>query len=76
MEIREKKKNSKAKPKKRIVVDRFRCAYCGACISVCKFNANELMDAFLVIDDEECTACLKCVRICPMRALSAIEVEA
>jgi len=76
MGTRGKKEKADKKVRKRIVVDRYRCAYCGACISVCKFNANELMDAFLIIDDEECTACLKCIRICPMRALSAVEVEA
>ncbi len=31
-------------PKKRVIVNRYRCAYCGACIAVCKFNANELVE--------------------------------
>ncbi len=52
------------------VVDRFKCAYCGACIAVCKKNANELIETFLYIDEEKCDGCKLCVRVCPMNALS------
>ncbi|WP_156786059.1 4Fe-4S binding protein [Archaeoglobus veneficus] len=62
------------KPQKKIEVDRFRCAYCGACVAVCKFNANELVETFLVIDEEECTLCMSCIKACPMRALAVKEV--
>ncbi|RUM32830.1 MAG: 4Fe-4S ferredoxin [Archaeoglobus sp.] len=54
----------------RIVVDRFKCAYCGACVSVCKNNANELVETFLTIDDSKCNCCMLCVKVCPMGALS------
>ncbi len=58
---------------KRIVVNRYKCAYCGACISVCKFDANELVETFLEIYPEKCTLCMACVRTCPMQALEVIE---
>ncbi len=57
---------------KRVVVNRYRCAYCGACVAVCKFNANELVETFLVIDEEKCTGCGICVRVCPMNALEVV----
>lgn len=57
----------------RINVDRYKCAYCGACIAVCKYDANLLIETFLWIDEERCTLCKACLRICPMRA---IEIDA
>ncbi len=59
----------------KIVVDRFRCAYCGACVSVCKNNANELVETFLVIDGSKCNCCKLCVKVCPMNALSVESSE-
>jgi len=47
-----------------------RCAYCGACVSVCKNDANELVETFLVIDESKCNCCGLCVKVCPMNALS------
>ncbi len=58
---------------KRAVVDRRKCAYCGACVAVCNFNANELVETFLEIKDS-CTGCGICVRVCPVGALSVVEV--
>jgi len=63
-------------PKKKIAINRYKCAYCGACVAVCKFNANELVETFLVINEEECTVCLACVKTCPMNALEVQEVTA
>ena len=57
---------------KRVVVNRYRCAYCGACVAVCKFNANELVETFLVIDEEKCNGCGVCVKVCPMNALEVV----
>ncbi len=57
---------------KRVVVNRYRCAYCGACVAVCKFNANELVETFLVIDEEKCNGCGLCVKVCPMNALEVV----
>ncbi|AGK61600.1 hypothetical protein Asulf_01625 [Archaeoglobus sulfaticallidus PM70-1] len=56
-----------------LVIDRYKCAYCGACISVCKFNANELVETFVRVDEEKCTLCKMCVRVCPMGAISVEE---
>jgi NAD-dependent dihydropyrimidine dehydrogenase PreA subunit len=58
--------------KKKVVVNRYKCAYCGACIAVCKFNANELVETFLVIDEEKCNGCGICVKVCPMNALEVV----
>ncbi len=57
---------------KRVVVNRYRCAYCGACVAVCKFNANELVETFLIIDEEKCNGCGVCVKVCPMNALEVV----
>ena len=57
---------------RRISVNRYRCAYCGACVAVCKFDANELVETFLTIYEDKCTLCMACVKTCPMQAL---EVE-
>ncbi len=59
-------------PKKRVIVNRYRCAYCGACVAVCKFNANELVETFLMIDEEKCNGCGICVKVCPMSALEVV----
>jgi len=59
-------------PKKRVIVNRYRCAYSGACVAVCKFNANELVETFLMIDEEKCNGCGICVRVCPMNALEVV----
>ncbi len=59
---------------KRVVVDRYKCAYCGACVAVCKFNANELVETYLVIHEDRCNGCGICVRVCPMNALQMVTV--
>ncbi|MDI9611276.1 MAG: 4Fe-4S binding protein [Archaeoglobaceae archaeon] len=58
---------------RRAIVDRRKCAYCGACIAVCNLNANELIETFLEIN-EKCNGCGLCVKTCPMGALSLAEV--
>ena len=60
---------------RKAVVDRRRCAYCGACVAVCPSEANELVETFLEIYDEKCTGCGICVKMCPMGALAMVEVE-
>jgi len=69
------RRTKRKKDDRRIVVNRFRCAYCGACISVCKSGANELLEAFLSIDENKCNTCLTCVRVCPMNALALEVIE-
>jgi len=63
------------KGKGRIVIDRYKCAYCAACIAVCKYDANVLIETFVYIDEEKCTLCKACVRTCPMQAIEVVEVE-
>ncbi len=60
---------------RKAVVDRRRCAYCGACVAVCPADANELVETFLEIYDEKCTGCGICVKMCPMGALAMVGVD-
>ncbi len=59
--------------KRRAVVDRKKCAYCGACVAVCNLDANELVETYLEIK-ENCTGCGVCAKVCPLGALSIEEV--
>lgn len=51
------------------LVDREKCGYCGACVSVCPNNAISLIDLYLYINRELCNSCLSCVKVCPLGAL-------
>ncbi len=53
-----------------ISVDRARCAYCGACVSVCPEDALDLRETRLVVT-EDCVDCNLCLAACPMGALVA-----
>jgi ferredoxin len=57
---------------KKININRYKCACCGACIAVCNFDANEIINTFLVIKEKNCTLCFSCVKACPF---NAIEME-
>lgn len=52
-----------------INIDRYRCGYCGACVSVCPADAIELVGTWITIDEEKCNSCKACVNICPVGAL-------
>jgi len=54
-----------------VSVNRERCGYCGACVSVCPSAALELVQLYLMIDEEKCANCGICVKICPVGALEA-----
>lgn len=59
------------KQKKRYIminVNRYKCCYCGACVSVCPNNALELAETWLDIS-KDCTNCHTCTSICPVGAL-------
>lgn len=57
-----------------ILIDRYRCGYCGTCVSVCPKDAAVLVGTWLRIDKEKCNSCEVCVNLCPVGAL-AVELE-
>ncbi len=44
------------------------CVRCGACVSVCPFDAIEATDG-TVAPNERCTDCGICKQLCPMGAI-------
>jgi ferredoxin len=57
-----------------ITVNRYRCGYCGACVSVCPRDALDLVETFIEVSDR-CTDCGICTHVCPMGALELVEGE-
>ena len=53
-----------------ISIDRDRCCYCGACVSICPIDALDLHETRFAVS-EDCTDCRQCVFACPTAALSA-----
>ena len=51
-----------------VKVNRYKCGYCGACVSVCPTGAIELIETWIVVDDT-CNNCGICSRLCPVGAL-------
>jgi len=51
-----------------VSVNRSKCGYCGACVSVCPTGVLELMETWIEVG-ESCNDCGICVKICPVRAL-------
>ncbi|AFV24758.1 4Fe-4S ferredoxin iron-sulfur-binding domain-containing protein [Methanolobus psychrophilus R15] len=51
-----------------IKVNKFKCGYCGACVSVCPPGALELVETWIEADDS-CTSCGICAKICPVGAI-------
>ncbi|KGK98063.1 ferredoxin [Methanococcoides methylutens] len=54
-----------------IIVNKYKCGYCGACVGVCPTGALELIETWIEVDNK-CTSCGICQKICP---LGAIEVD-
>ncbi len=55
-----------------VKVNRFKCGYCGACVSVCPSGALELIETWIEVD-KTCTDCGICAGICPVGALEVPE---
>ena len=53
-----------------IRIDRYKCGYCGACVSVCPKDATALVGIQLRIDEEKCNNCEICANLCPVGALA------
>jgi ferredoxin len=51
-----------------IKVNRFKCGYCGACVSVCPVGALELVETWIEVENN-CTNCMICAKICPVAAI-------
>lgn len=54
-----------------ITINKFKCGYCGACVSVCPVGALELVETWIEVS-EKCISCGICSKICPV---GAIEVK-
>ena len=52
----------------RMVLDKFLCLHCGACVGSCPTNSIFLFETFLTFD-ERCTQCGMCVRVCGVGAI-------
>ena len=55
--------------KKRIVVEKGRCDFCGCCVCVCPEDAILLEEAAIQINEQVCTLCQICVSVCPLGIL-------
>lgn len=58
----------------KILVNRNKCCYCGACVATCpvKEGALELEEVILKVNHKICIECGRCAQICPTGALSII----
>ena len=55
-----------------VTVNRYKCGYCGACVSVCPMAALELVETWIEINDD-CNDCNTCVNICPIGAIESVK---
>jgi ferredoxin len=51
-------------------VNKSKCCWCGACVSVCPTLALNLAETRIQVFNEKCIKCGFCVSICPVAALS------
>jgi len=51
-----------------LVVNGYKCCYCGACVSVCPTCSLELMETWIEVP-LGCKECGVCTKICPVGAL-------
>jgi len=55
-----------------VIINRNKCGYCGACVSVCRTLALDLKEVWIEADESLCKQCGMCKKICPV---GAIEVQ-
>ncbi|MCD6229186.1 MAG: 4Fe-4S binding protein [Candidatus Diapherotrites archaeon] len=55
-----------------VKIDRKKCMYCGACVSVCPRVALNLKETWVDVN-EKCIDCGICVKLCPVGAISLKE---
>jgi len=56
----------------KIEINRNKCGYCGACVSVCPTLALDLKEVWIDVDENLCNSCMICRKVCPV---GAIEVK-
>lgn len=47
-----------------------RCTYCGACMEVCSYGCQRLIEGERIVQREGCMVCGQCAEICPSGALT------
>ena len=61
---------------KGIMLCRYGCVACGACMNACRFGAIGMNEYGVAeVDEEKCIGCGACENLCPSRPFSAIYVE-
>ena len=53
-------------------VEADRCEGCGACVSVCPFEALSVRNDSLIVDRDRCMGCGVCAANCPQGALALV----
>lgn len=70
------KESHKFKGGKTAIIDREKCAGCGKCEEVCRFQAPYKKDGGYSIDEFSCEGCGACILVCPVEAIRLKEEEA
>jgi len=54
-----------------VLLNKERCTHCGACITICPYDAFELDTVTRQVSfyDDKCIACGLCIKACPPRAI-------
>jgi ferredoxin len=52
-----------------VTINRSKCGYCGACVSVCPRLALDLKEVWIDVDENLCSKCGICKKICPIGAI-------